>query len=75
MSHPDFGLALVAAGTGVMILPKLIAERHKVSGVINLPLDNDDLEWQLSLFWRREHTLSFAAKAMVELVKQHLSHD
>ena len=73
VSHPDFGVALIAAGAGVMILPKLIAERHRVSGVISRPLDNANFSWQLSLFWRRQHTLSFAAKIMVDMVKQQLS--
>ncbi|QTE83132.1 LysR family transcriptional regulator [Shewanella algae] len=73
VSHPDFGIALVAAGTGAMILPSFIAERHAVAGVISIPLAASDLIWELSLFWRRGQPLSFAAQAMVELVRQRLA--
>jgi DNA-binding transcriptional LysR family regulator len=73
VSHADFGIALVAAGTGVMILPQIIAERYRVEAVVNIPLASQDLRWELSLFWRKQKHLSFAAQAMLKLVKQHLS--
>ena len=73
VSHADFGIALVAAGTGVMILPKIIAERYRVGAVVNIPLASEDLRWELSLFWRKQKHLSFAAQAMIALIKQHLS--
>ncbi|MGX9460387.1 LysR family transcriptional regulator [Shewanella sp. A14] len=73
VSHADFGIALVAAGIGVMILPQIIAERYRVDAVVNIPLASEDLRWELSLFWRKQKHLSFAAQAMLKLVKQHLS--
>ncbi|MFI8622360.1 MAG: LysR family transcriptional regulator [Marinomonas sp.] len=73
VSQPDFGLALVAAGTGVMLLPKLIAERHKIPGVIIKPLDSSSLRWKLSVIWRKETTLSFAANAMMALIRERFS--
>lgn len=73
VSQADFGIALVAAGTGVMILPRSIARRYSVSGVVNIPLASDELRWELSLFWRKEQVLSFAAQAMIALVKKHLT--
>ncbi|MDF0533942.1 LysR substrate-binding domain-containing protein [Shewanella sp. A32] len=75
VSHPDFGITLVAAGTGVMIMPQFIAERHAVAGVMRVPLSTDDLIWELSLFWRKGHPLSFAAQAMVELIHEQLATD
>ncbi|WP_299801866.1 LysR family transcriptional regulator [uncultured Shewanella sp.] len=72
VSHADFGIALVAAGTGIMVLPQIIAERYRVDAVVNVPLSASDLRWELSLFWRKQQSLSFAAKAMIELVKQQL---
>ena len=72
VSHADFGIALVAAGTGIMVLPQIIAERYRVDAVVNVPLASQDLRWELSLFWRKQQSLSFAAKAMIELVKQQL---
>lgn len=37
VSQADFGIALVAAGTGIMVLPRSIARRYSVSGVVNIP--------------------------------------
>ena len=73
VSQADFGIALVAAGTGVMILPRSIARRYSVPGVVNIPLASDELRWELSLFWRKDQVLSFAAQAMISLVKKHLT--
>ncbi|MFQ6370812.1 LysR family transcriptional regulator [Shewanella sp. YIC-542] len=73
VSHPDFGITLVAAGTGVMIIPEFMAERHAVAGVSRVPLATCDLIWELSLFWRKGHPLSFAAQAMVELIREKLA--
>ncbi|GGZ11573.1 MULTISPECIES: LysR substrate-binding domain-containing protein [Shewanella] len=73
VSHPDFGITLVAAGTGVMIMPEFIAARHAVAGVSRVPLSTDDLIWELSLFWRKGHPLSFAAQAMVTLIREQLA--
>ncbi|MBR9726556.1 LysR family transcriptional regulator [Shewanella intestini] len=72
VSHADFGIALVAAGTGIMILPQIIAERYRVDAVVNVPLSTDDLVWELSLFWNKNKPLSFAAKAMASLINEHL---
>jgi DNA-binding transcriptional LysR family regulator len=73
VSHPDFGITLVTAGTGVMIMPEFIAARHAVAGVNRVPLSTDDLIWELSLFWRKGHPLSFAAQAMVTLIREQLA--
>ncbi|AUD59318.1 LysR family transcriptional regulator [Shewanella sp. Pdp11] len=74
VSQADFGIALVAAGTGVMVLPRSIARRYSVPGVVNIPLASDELRWELSLFWRKDQVLSFAAEAMIALVEKHLTH-
>jgi DNA-binding transcriptional LysR family regulator len=74
VSQADFGIALVAAGTGIMVLPRSIARRYSVPGVVNIPLASDELRWELSLFWRKDQVLSFAAQAMIALVEKHLTH-
>ena len=70
VTQADFGLALVAAGSGAMLLPKLVAERLHVRGVELRPLQSSSLRWQLSLIWRREAPLSFAAQAMVSIIRE-----
>ncbi|QYJ98454.1 LysR family transcriptional regulator [Shewanella alkalitolerans] len=71
VNQPEFGIALVAAGIGLMLLPKFIAERYRPDAVITRPLTQTDLSWQMSLFWRKDLSLSFAALAMIDLVKRH----
>lgn len=71
VTQADFGLALVAAGTGVMLLPRLIAERHVLPGVVTRPLAGSALRWQLSIIWRRDACLSFAAQAMLVLIREY----
>ncbi|MCU4675071.1 LysR family transcriptional regulator [Catenovulum sp. 2E275] len=73
VSQTDFGLALVAAGAGVMLLPKLIAERHITQGVTLKPLKSSSLRWQLCVIWRKKAVLSFAAEAILGLIKAKFS--
>lgn len=75
VSQPDFGLALVAAGTGAMLLPRLIAQRHSTPGVRMVPLSSDALRWKLSVLWRKGSTMTFAARAMLELIQSSLDDD
>ncbi|MFP8967724.1 LysR family transcriptional regulator [Pokkaliibacter sp. CJK22405] len=72
ISQPDFGLALVAAGTGAMLLPGLIAERHGTPGVRMIALEDNSFTWKLSLLWRKGGTLTFAARAMLDLIESSL---
>ncbi|MDK2776097.1 MAG: LysR family transcriptional regulator [Pseudomonadota bacterium] len=69
VSQADFGLALVAAGSGAMLLPRLIAERHHIPGVVIRPLKSSALRWQLSLIWRKGASLSFAAQTMLDMIR------
>ncbi|MCE9677817.1 LysR substrate-binding domain-containing protein [Shewanella sp. AS1] len=72
VNQPDFGIALVAADIGVMILPKFIAMRYQSEGVAIRDLTETDLSWRMSLFWLKNRPLSFAADAMIALLKEHL---
>ena len=72
VNQPEFGIALVAAGIGVMLLPKFIAERYQLEGVVSRQLTETSLNWRMSLFWEKDKPLSFAANAMIDLLKQHL---
>ncbi len=72
VNQPDFGVALVAADIGVMILPKFIAMRYQSEGVVCRDLIETELTWRMSLFWPKNKPLSFAATAMIKLLKQHL---
>lgn len=66
----SFIAALVAAGIGVAVLPRMIAQRH-VHGLPTALLDEHDLVWHMALIWRRGSFLSQAAQAWLQLASEH----
>ncbi|WP_084637588.1 LysR family transcriptional regulator [Paludibacterium yongneupense] len=66
VGQPSFGLALVAAGAGAMLLPQVVAAHHAVEGVAMVPLNSAELRWRLVLVWRKGAILSFAARAFLD---------
>lgn len=67
-SQADFITALVAAGLGVALLPRLTAKQWVHAPVRVALLDEDDLRWRAAVIWRRGATLSPAAKAWLALI-------
>ncbi|HBK45272.1 MAG TPA: LysR family transcriptional regulator [Xanthomonadaceae bacterium] len=66
----DFIVALVAAGMGLAMLPRMIALRRPRPDVAVLPLLDDDLAWHMALVWRRGAFLSHAAQAWLQLAAE-----
>ncbi len=66
----SFIAALVAAGIGVAVLPRMIAQRH-VHGLPMALLDERELVWHMALIWRRGSFLSHAAQAWLQLASEH----
>ncbi|PWK92092.1 LysR family transcriptional regulator [Fulvimonas soli] len=64
----DFVLALVAAGGGIALLPRLTVQGRSLDGLAALPLAAADLRWRMVLAWRRGSALSPAARAWLALV-------
>lgn len=67
-SQVDFILALVAAGGGIALLPRLTVEARKLRGVVAVPLAGRELRWRMVLAWRAGAQLSPAARAWLDLV-------
>lgn len=67
----DFIFALVAAGGGIALLPRLALRGRMLSGITAIPLSGRSLRWRLSLAWRRNTSLSPAGHAWLELVATH----
>jgi len=66
----DFLVALVAAGQGVVLLPRVVAKALERPGVVRLPLNAPQgLRWDIAFIWRRGAYLSRAARAWLELVR------
>ncbi|MNJ69885.1 HTH-type transcriptional regulator GltC [compost metagenome] len=67
----DFLAALVAAGQGVVLLPRVVAKALERPGVVRLPLRSPgDLRWDIAFIWRRGAYLSRAAQAWLALLKE-----
>ncbi|RQR69835.1 MULTISPECIES: LysR substrate-binding domain-containing protein [unclassified Burkholderia] len=69
-AHPNFALALVAAGAGIMCIPKLVADRHVNDGVTLIALTARELDWRLAFVWRKDAVLSVAAQEWLKLVRE-----
>jgi DNA-binding transcriptional LysR family regulator len=70
-AHADFIIALVSAGLGVSVLPRLVIETRNNLHVRTPLIEDLDLRWILGLIWRRNVTLSPAADRWLTLVKEH----
>ena len=66
----DFIVALVAAGQGLALLPRMIAEQRRHPEVQYVLLDEPDIDWHMALVWRRGGFLSHAAQAWLALARE-----
>ncbi|SFD71444.1 DNA-binding transcriptional regulator, LysR family [Pseudomonas citronellolis] len=66
----DFLGALVAAGQGVVLLPRAVAQEVERPGVARVLLSEPDLRWDICFIWRRDAYLSHAAKAWLALLDE-----
>lgn len=66
----DFLGALVAAGQGVVLLPRVVAKDLERPGLVRVLLSEPDLRWDISFIWRRDAYLSNAAKAWLKLMEE-----
>lgn len=67
----DFLGALVAAGQGVVLLPRVVACGIERPGVVRVALLEPDLRWDIAFIWRRGAYLSRAAQAWLDLLDEH----
>jgi len=66
-SQVDFIIELVAAGLGIALLPRLIAEQRPHPLTRRIPIDQPAIYWHMALVWRRGGYLSHAAQAWLAL--------
>ncbi|GAB6126181.1 LysR family transcriptional regulator [Humidesulfovibrio idahonensis] len=66
----DFITGLVAAGLGIALLPRLMAEQRRQPGLGFILLDEPDMVWHMALLWRKGGYLSHAAQAWLALAKE-----
>lgn len=66
----DFIVDLVGAGLGVAFLPKMLAEKHRHPGIVQIHLDEPDTQWHIALAWRKNAHLPPAAQAWLDLARE-----
>ncbi|HEY5705189.1 MAG TPA: LysR family transcriptional regulator [Terrimicrobiaceae bacterium] len=66
--QPEFILALVAAGLGTALFPRLMVTSRSLPGVKPVLIEDKDLRWNLGLIWRRGSPLSPPAQRWLQLV-------
>lgn len=69
-AHSDFIVALVAAGLGIAILPRLVIGSQLTAGVKSVRIDEPDLTWHIAVIWRKDAALSPAALKWLDLVHE-----
>ena len=69
-AQPEFIVALVAAGLGVAMLPRLVVNRVSNPAVHIALIDEEDLRWRLGMVWRKGAHLPFAASAWLKLTDE-----
>ncbi|ARB93048.1 LysR family transcriptional regulator [Legionella longbeachae] len=69
-SQIDFMLELVSSGLGVAFLPRMISAERSNPQIHSLFLDDDMLQWNMAMTWRRNAYLSSAAKAWLALIRE-----
>jgi DNA-binding transcriptional LysR family regulator len=69
-SQVDFIIALVAAGLGVALLPRILTEGRPIAPLKAILIDETDLRWNAALVWRKGARLSPAARAWLSLVSE-----
>lgn len=63
---------LIEHGLGVSLVPELTLFQFRNLNLIAIPVDANQLVRPILIVKRKDHTLSIAAKGMLELIEQHL---
>jgi DNA-binding transcriptional LysR family regulator len=69
-SQTDFIIALVAAGLGVALLPRILTDGRPIGPLSAVLVDETDLRWRAGLVWRKGARLSPAARAWLALTRE-----
>jgi len=69
-SQVDFLIQLAASGVGVAFIPRMLVEHAPGARIRALLLTDPDMEWRLTMVWRRGGYLSHAARAWLEMARE-----
>ncbi|WP_424765590.1 LysR family transcriptional regulator [Paenibacillus sp. sgz302251] len=71
-SQWDFMTEMVAAKYGITLLPEGICQQLDPRRFTTIPVLQPTIRWQLSMIWRKDKYLSFAAREWIHIVKSEL---
>ena len=74
-SQIDFMVQLAAAGLGIALLPRTVAEGRRQPSLRLLRVEEPETNWHTVMIWRRGGYLSHAAKAWLEIVRERHAKD
>ncbi|SFG89342.1 LysR family transcriptional regulator [Sporolactobacillus nakayamae] len=66
-SQWEFMVKMVSKGFGIAFLPESVISKmeQKAEPIITLPIEESELNWRLSMIWKKNHYLSYAARTWV----------
>ncbi|MCO7176613.1 LysR family transcriptional regulator [Sporolactobacillus kofuensis] len=75
-SQWEFMLKMVSEGFGVAFLPESIIKKtvQETDSIVTIPLVNKELNWRLSMIWKKNHYLSYAARTWISETRSALIH-
>ncbi|WP_100489659.1 LysR family transcriptional regulator [Sporolactobacillus pectinivorans] len=71
-SQWDFMVKLVSENFGITLLPMSIVRKASVPSIVLIPLNDESLSWRLSMIWKKNHYLSFAARTWISETEKEL---
>ncbi len=71
VQHVASALSLVAAGLGLAVVPRLAVDAARSHGVVAMPLRNPSVSRTLGIVARHGLPLSFAADALLAIIRRH----
>lgn len=66
-SQWEFIVKMVSEGFGIAFLPERIIKKleQETASIVTLPIEDSELNWRLSMIWKKNHYLSYAARTWV----------
>ncbi|OBT14004.1 LysR family transcriptional regulator [Vibrio sp. UCD-FRSSP16_10] len=73
-SQWDFLAAMVKSGMGVSFMPEPICQRLNSNDYYFIPM-KQNIRWELAAIWSKDHYISKASEAMLDLIRSNQPHE
>ncbi|MCL1632590.1 LysR family transcriptional regulator [Sporolactobacillus sp. CPB3-1] len=74
-SQWELMVKMVSEGFGIAFLPKSILDRvdQNRESIVSIPIADSELNWRLSMIWKKNHYLSYAARTWISETRKAFS--